>query len=239
MMDHDAIRQAIAAHALDGLDPAERSRVDRELLEHLPGCDECLTLMRDLREVSGDLALAAEPTPVPLLLEERILANIRDEQPVAVTRHRRPRALRGLVAASVVALVASLGWNAALIGRTDRAERTAKTLNAAVQLASDPATRSVTLRGQSGGMVLLYQPRGRATLMASNIDAPPAGKLFQLWLIKDGRPVPVLTFKPDQRTVIVSVPVDPATFRGVAVTIEERFVQAPTGEPVYAGSIEA
>jgi anti-sigma-K factor RskA len=143
------------------------------------------------------------------------------------------------VAAAVIALVASLGFNATLIGRKDRAERDAKALSAVVQLASDPATRSVTLRGQSGGMVLLYQPGGKATLIASNVGSPPSGKLFELWLIKDGRPQPVLTFKPERGSVVLAVPINPATFRGVAVTIEEGLVQAPTNEPVYAGSIEA
>jgi hypothetical protein len=239
MMDHDGIRQAIAAHALDALDPDERGRVERELLEHLPGCDECLTLMRDLREVGGELALGAGAATVSPALEDRILAKVREDQPAASKPRRRRNVLRGLVAASVVALVASLGFNAALVGRTDRAERNAKALSAAVQLASDPTTRSVTLRGQSGGMVLLYQPGGKATLIATNIEPPPSGKVFELWLIKDGRPQPVLTFKPERGSVIVALPINPATFRGVAVTIEEGLVQSPTSEPIYAGNIEA
>jgi anti-sigma factor RsiW len=68
-MDHDGIRQMIAAFVLDALDPDERGRVDRELLEHLPGCDECLALMRDLREVGGELALGAGAAAVSPTLE--------------------------------------------------------------------------------------------------------------------------------------------------------------------------
>ncbi|MGH2829331.1 MAG: anti-sigma factor domain-containing protein [Actinomycetota bacterium] len=238
-MDHDAIRHAVAVHALDATDPDERARVDQQLVQHLPGCDDCLRMMRDLREVGGDLALAAGATAVSPSLEGRILETIRNEQPIVLRQRRRPAATRALAAAAAVALVASVGWNAVLVGRAGRAERRASALSAAVQLASNPETRSVSLRGRSGEMVLLYRPGGKATLIATNIEAPPAGKLLELWLIKDGKPTPVIAFRPQQGSVLVSVPIDPSAFRGVAVTVEDRFVQRPTTEPIYAGTIQA
>lgn len=239
MMDHDAILHAIAAHALDALAPDERIRVDRELVEHLPGCEECLRLVRELREVSGDLALGAGAVAPSPALEERILSSIREEPSSRAQGRRRPAVLRALTAAAVVALMASVGWNATLVRRADRAERNVHALDSLVRAVSDPATRSVALRGRSGGMVLYYQPRGAATLLATGLDRLPAGKVFELWLIKSGRPTPVVTFRPASATIVVPVPLDPSPYRDVAVTVEDRFVQTPTGQPVYAGSIHA
>lgn len=237
MMDHDAMREAIAALALDALDAEERSEIEHEIVEHLPGCDECVALMREVREIAGDLAFAAGAVNPSPALEDKILASIREHDRVAPAPVGRRAGTRVMAAVAAAALVASLGWNAALIGRAERVQREALALEATVRIASDPATKSLALRGPSGGMVLLYQPTGTATLLAAGIDEIPAGKVLELWLIKDGRPVPVVAFRPDRDGAItVNARLSVTGFRGAAVTLEDRFVQAPTSEPLYAGT---
>lgn len=239
MMTHDQIREAIAAYALDTLDPVERSESERELLDHLPSCDECLLLMRDLREVSGDLALAAGAAPVDPALEARILGGIREDSTAPLAVRRKPFAMRAVSIAAALALIASLGWNATLMERNDSNAKQVAALTAATRLAADPTTRSVALRGSGGGLVLLYRPGGEATLLASGIASPPDGKVLELWLITDGVPTPVVTFRPQNEIVVVPIHLDPAKFRGAAITVESRFELAPTTEPIYAGSITA
>jgi anti-sigma-K factor RskA len=239
MMTHDAMREAIAAYALDALDPAERAEAEREMLAHLPGCDECLVLMRDLREVSGDLAFAPGPEAVDPALEARILTEIRSTTAAPPASPKRPFVLRAVGVAAALALVASLGWNAALIDRNQRSADQVAALSVATRLAADPTTRSVALRGANDGMVLLYRPGGKAVLVASGIAAPPEGKVLELWLIADGKPTPVVTFRPDAGIVVVPIDHDPARFAGAAITVEDGFAPAPTTEPIYAGTIRA
>lgn len=240
MMTHDAIREAIAAYALDALDAPVRADVEREMLEHLPMCEECLSLLRDLRELSGDLALGVAPMPVDPELETRILREIHRERAAPVASPaRRPLLARVLGVAAALALVASLGWNAALLDRQTDSDAQLTGMRRATTLAADPTTRSVALRGANGGMVLLYRPGGPATLVASGIQAPPKGKVLELWLISDGAATPVVTFRPEQELVVVPVHLDPAKYAGVAITVEDGFVGAPTTEPIYAGTIKA
>ena len=54
MTDHVQIQEAIAAYVMHAIDPDDRARTEHELLDHLPGCESCSALMRDLRELSGD-----------------------------------------------------------------------------------------------------------------------------------------------------------------------------------------
>lgn len=239
MMTHDEIREAVAAYSLDALDPAERASSERELLDHLPSCDGCLALMRDLREISGDLALASGSAPVDPALEARILAEIREDAPLLVQAPRRPFAMRAVSIAAALALIASLGWNASLVTRDDGRAQQIAALSAATRLAADPTARSVALRGSDGGVVLLYKPGGPATLLASGLKTPSSGKVLELWLISDGVPTAVVAFRPEDDIVVVPIRHDPAKFRGAAITVENGFVQAPTTEPIYAGDISA
>src|SRR5258708_4608561 len=130
MMDHEAIRQAIAAQALDALDDVERASVEHELLQHIAGCDECLTLFRDLREIAGDLALASGSREVSEELESRVLAAVREIPSQSDDRvsPRRRLVVRVAAVAAIVALVASWSLSAVLVRRTHQNDaRTAAT----------------------------------------------------------------------------------------------------------------
>ena len=61
MTDHVQIQEAIAAYVMHSIDPDDRARTEHELLDHLPGCESCSALMRDLRELSGDLGAVLKP----------------------------------------------------------------------------------------------------------------------------------------------------------------------------------
>lgn len=237
-MDHEAIRQAIAAYALDAIDGEERTRVEAELLEHLPGCADCATMMREFRELAGDLAVAAPPRPVPADVERRVVRSIGGE-PAARPAARRGGALRVGAIAAALALGVSVAGNAILAIRAGDAGRRADALARAFSLAGDPESRAVALRGREGAMVLAFRPGGRAVLLGDRIPDPPPGRVLELWLLRDGRPVAVQVFRPDRGLVLVEVRADPEGYEAVAVTVERRMVPAPTGDPVYAGTLRA
>ena len=74
----------------------------------------------------------------------------------------------------------------------------------------------------------------RAVLVADALPELPAGRVYQLWAIAGGTPVPAGTFEPrpgGQGTLLVEDP--PAGTDVWAVTVEpEGGVPAPTGEMV-------
>ena len=86
MTDHVQIQEAIAAYVMHSIDPDDRARTEHELLDHLPGCESCSALMRDLRELSGDLGLAPDPRPVSETGEARVMAAVTGSRPAALPR---------------------------------------------------------------------------------------------------------------------------------------------------------
>ena len=239
MNGHAEIQEGIAAYVLHALQPEERAALERDLVEHLPGCAECLALLRDLRELSGDLALAPGERPLSETAEASLMRRVSGtEQPHRIPRRRR--ALAVLVAAALsVAIGASATLNVVLSARTDRAERRAAEVAAAASVLADPSARTVALAGPRGRLDLAYLPSGSGVLLGRGIAAPPKGSVYELWLARDSRYVPVAVFSPDDGAVVLRFSVDPAEYAVAAVTIERRFVPQPTRAPVYSATIAA
>ena len=70
----------------------------------------------------------------------------------------------------------------------------------------------------------------------------PAGQAYQLWFIKDGKPVPSVTFKPeaDGHAKVEQVPVpEDGSVSAAAVTVEpESGSTQPTSPIVMVGSLQ-
>ncbi len=243
MIDHDALRQSVAAYALDSLGGHERTRVQAELLDHLPGCEECTSLLRDLRETVADLAIAAPPMRPSEGLEERVLAAIRDAggggsvaPVVTVTRRRRFVVRVGAVAASL-ALVASLAVSGTLLGSLQRERDFRERMSAALAIAGDPTARVATLQGKGGSILVAVRRDGRVAMIAQDVPAAPQGRVFELWLFSGDKPVPVAAFTPRDGDAVMLTSVAEADYTVAAVTYEREFVPAPTSDPVYQGRI--
>ncbi len=79
-------------------------------------------------------------------------------------------------------------------------------------------------------------------MYASNVKQPPAGKVYQVWLITRGAAAPVSagTFMPDSTGSAVMAtrhPMDPGRLRRVAVTEEpDGGMPAPTGPVMFVGA---
>jgi anti-sigma factor RsiW len=238
MADHPQIQEAIAAYVTHALDPLERSETERMLLEHLPGCEECTALMRDLRELAGDLALMPDARSMSETSERALLSRIQGTQPIPAARARTawPRA-----AAAVVALViaASAALNVIIASRANRSDARARAAIAAVAVLTDPSARHTVLQGASGSLAVSVLPSGKGVLIASGLAAPPKGSVYELWLAKDGGYVPVRVFSPAAGDAVLSFRVAPAPYSGSAVTVERGFVRQPTTTPIFSGSIPA
>ncbi|HEU4977630.1 MAG TPA: anti-sigma factor [Solirubrobacteraceae bacterium] len=152
---------------------------------HLEGCDACREEVARLRPAVDALPLSAPAIAPPPELRERIMAVVRSEAellraagpeadrvPAPARRHRRwlrPAALRPLPLATLAcALVALAIGIAALAGGGGSPVRT---VDASVSFPGAPRA-SAQLRLGSGG----------ASLRVEGVPAPPAGKVYEVWL---------------------------------------------------------
>jgi len=236
MNDHVQIQEAIAAYVTHALDPEEHARTEHELLEHLPGCEACSALLRDLRELSGDLALAPDPRAISETGEARVMAAVTGSRPASAPRRRAawPRAAAAVVA---VALVGSAAVNVVVASRSNRTENRLRATIAAVAVAADPTAHRAVLQGGGGTLVTSVLPNGTGVFIAHGMAAPPSGSVYELWLAQDARYVPVKVFSPDGGDVVVSFTVAPGSYTASAVTIERSYVRQPTRAPAYFGPI--
>ncbi len=125
-------------------------------------------------------------------------------------------------------------------------ERSATSLAAAreaLDLIRAPETREVVF-----GEGAPAPPHGRVffarsgiLLIASSLPAPPAGKTYEMWIIRDSKPAPAGLFRSSaqgEATHVYRTAAAPAPGEVVAVTLEpEGGVGAPTSQPVIAAQL--
>lgn len=184
---------------LDNSDTSTRRRFD--------------AIVRDVRET---MAVTSESTrvPAPAELRDRILGAVEDTHQVPVAGATvvplRPSRRRGRRTAALVAAAAAV---VAVGGAVTFQQNT--TADAPVVAVAAPLESPVV---GGGTMTVDYVPgQDRAIVHMTGVDAPPAGSVYQVWLI-EGTPVSVGTMDADALAVPASVPVDDAT--ALSVTVE-------------------
>ena len=245
MPEHDELRESLPAWLLGALDPGEADRVQR----HVQDCAECQADAARLRPAVASIGLASPAAAPPAGLRERIVA--RSRQPIELadvraargqarpTIGRRPQPrewlrlpVQAVAAMVLVALVA--GAAAGAVGGRLAAGQPA-TQVARYQLAGHGAMSGAT------GEVIDLRQEGIAFVTFAHLPSPPDGKVYELWLIKDGgNPVAAGVFVPDAnggKTVLVARPLN--GYSTVAVTAEAGpdGASAPTQQPELSGSL--
>jgi len=113
-------------------------------------------------------------------------------------------------------------------------------------LLGDPETRLVSLAGlaprpQAQGRII-WNARAGGLLVAADLPPPPAGKVYELWAIAGGKPLPAGLFTVDAEgkgSLAVAPLAGVATVEVFAVTLEPaEGVQSPTGA-MYLASKKA
>jgi anti-sigma-K factor RskA len=221
-MEHDAYNELTAAYALDALDEVDV----RAYEDHLAGCDDCQNDLASLSATAVALAYAAPPVDPPAALRGRILEAARAErQNVVPLRPRRSRPSRTVTAIAAVAGIAAclaiaLGvWNVSLSNQLDEARQ---------------ALQTVPLTGANGSVVVGGEDKG--VLVISSLDAAPAGKTYEAWVIQDGAAAPAGVFA-GGGTVAVSLEHPVPSGSIVAVTVEdEGGAEQPTSKPIITSA---
>jgi len=254
MSVHEQFADDLCLYAMGALRGEERQAVEKHL-------EECSACRQEVEKLQGDLALlafsAGGPRP-PTRSRSRLMGEIAKETRSLQLR-RRGRGFwwnalgwAAAVAAVVIGVVLRqqnsdlhrrVGELESISSRQDRQLLEAKQLLATL---TSPDAEHFTLvagttRPQPEGKAIYIRGTGSLVFLASNMQAPPSQKIYELWLIpKNGVPIPAGLFKPDTSGAAVVIrPPLPAGVeaKAFAITIEpEAGSSAPTSQPIMVGS---
>jgi anti-sigma factor RsiW len=206
-----------AAYVLDALDPKEA----REYEEHLATCERCRAELAQLGGAASALAFAVESPAPSDELRSQILARARAERPNVVPLRPRWVGATRAVAAVAVAAALALGIWAATLSNSLHNERNARAQDRrALRIASDPRATRVPVSGTAPGSVFVL-PNGNAALVVASLDRAPAGRTYEAWVIRNGKPLPSGTFAGGGSTA-VSLARRVPSGAVVAVTLERK-----------------
>jgi anti-sigma-K factor RskA len=234
-MSHDDFRDAAAAYLLGALPEHERAGFEA----HLDGCPDCRGELEDLRVAAEALPVAAPPMRPPPALKARIMAEV--EREAALLRSAGPEADRpaprrerrrwffSLPAPAVAALACAtlllgLGAGALLFGGDNGH--------------TVPFERSGTLSANASAELDVSGNRG--VLVARGLPEPPSGRVYQVWLQRDGQapePTAALFTPRADGTATATVP-DIKGVDKVMVSSEPMGGSpAPTTDPILTASM--
>jgi anti-sigma-K factor RskA len=229
-MQHDEIRDLLAAYALGSVPPDER----REIALHILTCDGCRAELTDYEAVTGTLALATQPMEPPAGFTERVVAAAVGDRPTpaVATRSERRWGRLGLLAGAVV-LAALIAVGATVL---DSRRETQRREDVLAVLAS---AEGISLTGDDD---VIGRVSGTEFAVAG-IDSAPEGKTYQLWLMRgEGCPsddpaecdlVSAGTFDTEEGVALVELDESAGDWQDAAVTIEdEEGVEFPTTDPI-------
>jgi anti-sigma-K factor RskA len=236
MRDHERIEELISAQVLGGLDPVEEEMLRREMAEHGPDCPECRRLERDYAEVAGRLAFAPDPVPLRDGFEDQVVAAATRERgqlrPGPSPRRREPipgTRLRPLVAVAAAVVVFAAGLGVGVLSSGEEGV--------------PPVARVVAFKGEGGGSLsVAFDPQGNGMyLLGSDLQAPPEGSVYEVWMFQEGTPVPATCFRPaGDGSVFEFVDAELGPTDVMAVTVEPSSCPtAPTTTPILTAQITA
>ena len=254
--EQESLRDLAAAYALGALGPDEA----REFEGFLAGSADARQEVAEYREVAALLGLGergAGPAPD---LRARVLARVTGQPTVesAVRPMQQPR-LGWALAAGIAALVALgtgvISLRSELRARDAALARLDSTLairqqqlterQALLDAVLDPEVRlfQLTASGDPEPGIQLFwnQRRNQALLNAYRLKPVPAGRAYQLWFIRDGKPVPSVTFTPKNGAATIGGVQVPSggKISAAAITVEpSRGSSQPTSPIVLVGPLQ-
>jgi hypothetical protein len=226
---------------------------------YLAGSPEAQREVAEYRDVAALLALGGPEAAPSADLRERVLSRIRGPSARSSAAPRRPSAPWGALAAGLVAAVGlGFGYVQLREARDLRAEldSTMRRLAESSELLTareatldaifEPGVQmfQLTASGDPDPLIQLFwdRERHRAIVHGYKLESVPAGRAYQLWFIKDGAPVPSVTFKPEPTGHVkveqIPVPAD-GEVSAAAVTVEpESGSTRPTSPILLVGPLK-
>lgn len=213
-MEDDLIHTYVAGYALHALSLDE----EREFEAHLAGCPQCQQELASFTATAAALAFGAPPEQPPAALRARILEAARPERSNVISLRPRWAYPALAVAAVVLGVAVAIGvWAASLHSNTG----------------STQALRTLPVQGATGSVVV--GRNGAAALVVSGLPPVPAGKTYEVWVVRGTRAERAGLFAASTGTVHLTRPLPHGA--KVAVTLERAGgVPQPTGTPIVTSS---
>ncbi|MGH2707656.1 MAG: anti-sigma factor domain-containing protein [Actinomycetota bacterium] len=223
-MTHEEVEELLPAFALDAVSPAE----EMELRLHIEDCRRCGALAMEYRQTADSLALLAPTLQPPPALCGRLLREVSTAgQARAPTRKRRQRlpwerigAALTTAALLLLAVLSVALQHMLLQERRDSAEQLQ-----ALSVVGSPSGTSAPMEatrhapGAAGQIYIDDRSQSVAVVMRGLPD--PGVKVYQLWLLRDGRVLPVRSFRPNATgAATVFLESAAAAGRGITVSLE-------------------
>lgn len=235
-MTHEELRDSYELYVLGAADAAE----DNEIRGHLArGCEICTAQVKRARWMAAALGQLAEPAAPPARLRRRILASTGYEQ-------RRFGLAPFLGAALLMALFGTFYFSgrvrdyATLATRLDGELRGATIeltrLREALAIINGAETKVLTI-GPEPQCKVFVNPEQGVLLLAANLAQPPAGKAYEMWVLRRNKKAPLRagTFRPDSNGSAMHIQrgaVNGNDVAAVAVTLESEGGSATPTPPL-------
>jgi len=220
------IHTLAGAYVLDAIEPDERLAFE----QHLAECESCRDEVAALQHATTALALN-EATAPPAHLRGLVLAAAeRTPQLPPLTLQREPTpVVRGrwvprlLAAAAAVVLLAGIGVTVSLLD--DGPEPVT-----AAQVFESPDARLKDIALDGGEVhVAVSEKLGRIAVDGKDMPAPPADRVYQLWLVHNGTATSISVMEGDATSAVEKFPIEGV----LAVTTEpEGGSDQPTSQPI-------
>ncbi|MDQ6712788.1 MAG: anti-sigma factor [Candidatus Dormibacteraeota bacterium] len=242
-LSHDEIDELLGAYALEAIPPEEIRQVDA----HLRTCAAHREQAARLGETVAGLASSVPERQPSAQLRDRILAAIRSEAASGVIGEPGRPAPPLVVPVKPVPRVPRLAWSPAMAA-----------LAAAILLAflggigidrlltkpAQPAQIAWVFAGnaQAPGAVAsltYFRDRKQAVLATTGLPALPEGKLYEIWLFKNGTPVDAGTSGVAGGKLVLTITRDLTQYQQLAITAEPGEQSRPTATPILEGPLTA
>ncbi|MEP7324423.1 MAG: anti-sigma factor [Gemmatimonadota bacterium] len=259
--EQTSMQDLAAAYALGALSPEET----RAFEEYLAGSRDAQREVAEFREVSALLAEGARGAAPDAGLRERVLQRIGREKvvPLADRRARTPRVPFPIWIALAASLILAVGLGTMLVkSRRELAARQAaidsvratlaqvetrltereNTLNAIMEPGVTLSLLSTTNAPEPRVQLFWNREKNQAIVHAFHLTPADSGLVYQLWFIKDGKPIPSITFnsEPSGHSLVQNVVLPEGAITHAAVTLEPRGGSLqPTSPVIMIGELRA
>ena len=189
--DHE-LHTLAGPYVMDAVTPPERSSFAR----HLAGCPQCRDDVREMREATARLGMAAMVRPRPELKEQTIRAAFRTSQlapavdspvvdnPVRRVRRRLVPAKLALASAALVAAAAT-GFGLVTANMMEQLHHSQRQdhMIAAVLSARDAVMLTARITTGGTATVVMSHHEHRLVFTAHGLRSLPSGRGYELWLM--------------------------------------------------------
>jgi hypothetical protein len=251
----DDMHMLTGSYALDAVTGPEQEDFER----HLRGCASCADEVRGLRETAARLAMAKTVRP-PARMQERVLAatyQVRQLPPVLDESHerdqrrakvsrlfagRRPAGRRRHpvrtvwipAAVAVASVAAAVTFGLTQVGTQQQLDAVRASSAAVTRIVQAPDARIEGMGTSVGGRVtVIFSGQQRtAVITAAGMTTPPAGQVYQLWVMGPASVKSAGLLTPaDQATPVLASGIQPGDRIGITVE-PSAGTSTPTTTPV-------